>query len=343
MRPLTVWIDLANSPHVLFFTPMIAEFRKRGHRVVLTARDFAQTVPLARRLGLPVTVVGRHGGRSLVRKSAAIMERAVGLARFASGAGADLAVHHNSYAQAVAARMIGIPSVAMMDYEHQPANHVSFRLASKVIVPAAIPEKDLLRFGCRRRLEVYDGIKEDLYVPYFPGDPALRDRLGVPRADVLVVLRPPPDMAAYHRFHNDLFDDLVAYLDARPGVTTLLTARTPEQRERAEALPRERVRVLSEVVDGIALVRAADLVVTAGGTMAREAAAAGTPAYSLFQGKLGAVDRALEAGGFLTLLRGPADLERLELVSKRSISERNAGSDLLRSVATSILSVARAS
>lgn len=343
MRRLTVWIDFANSPHVPFFTPMIAELKARGHDVVLTARDFAQTVPLARQLDMPVEVIGAHGGSDLVRKSIVVLRRASRLAAFAREAHADLAVHHNSYGEAVAARLVGIPSVALMDYEYQPANHLSFRLASKVMVPAAIPARDLARFGCGRRLETYDGIKEDLYVPYSREDPGLRARLGVSESDVLAVLRPAPDMAAYHRFHNRLFDDLIAYLDGGDGVTVLVTARTPEQREQMQRLPHGRLRVLTEVVDGIALVRAADLVITAGGTMAREAAAAGTPAYSLFQGRLGAVDRSLEAAGSLTLVRDASDFDRVSLTPKRSIRKRRTPPDLLQHVTDSVLSVAERS
>ena len=336
---MRIWIDFANSPHVLFFKPMIAELESRGHEVVLTARDFAQTVPLAEKFDFDAEVIGSHGGSNLAEKSRAILDRAFDLAAWARGEKVDLAVHHNSYAQAVAARLIRVPSVALMDYEYQPANHLSFRLASKVMVPSAIPTDVLYKYGARGKLEPYDGIKEDLYVPWFPADPQIRTRLGVGNDEVLVLARPAPDMAAYHRFHNPLFDQLMWDLDGRPGVTTLLVPRTAAQRAQFATLRFEHIRVLDDVFDGIALIRAADAVITAGGTMGREAAAAGVPAYSIFQGKLGAVDRYLADAGRLTLLDGE-NVSNITCFPKKNQSKQDTHGDLLAHVVDGILATA---
>ena len=106
-----IWIDLANSPHVLFFAPIVRELRNRGARVVLTSRDFAQTVQLARLHGLDATPVGSHGGRGTWAKLRAVVGRAASLAALARGHRPALAASHNSYAQAIAARRIGVPVV----------------------------------------------------------------------------------------------------------------------------------------------------------------------------------------------------------------------------------------
>src|SRR6267378_2498672 len=206
---LRIWIDLANSPHVPFFRALIPEFKQRGHQVELTARDYAQTVELARTAGLTPVVIGGHGGGKLAGKAGNLVGRASSLAKWARGRGLDLAISHNSYAQIAAASGLGIKTVTLMDYEHQPANHLAFRLASRVIVPRAFPNSALRRYGATRgKVKRYEGTKEDVYLADFRPDPAFTETLrslGVAPGDVLVVVRPPAAEALYHRFENELF------------------------------------------------------------------------------------------------------------------------------------------
>ena len=128
---MKIWVDLANSPHVPFFRALAGEFGARGHEVRVTAREFAQTVELAEAAGLRPEVVGGHGGGRLSGKAGNLVGRAWALARWARGRRFDLAVGHNSYSQVLAARALGLRGVTLMDYEHQPANHLAFRLASR--------------------------------------------------------------------------------------------------------------------------------------------------------------------------------------------------------------------
>ncbi|MCA1613505.1 MAG: DUF354 domain-containing protein [Acidobacteria bacterium] len=220
-----IWIDLANSPHVPLFRALREEFAARGHECVVTARAFAQTVEMARDAGLEPEVIGGHGGRGLSGKAGNLIGRALELRRWARGRGFDLAVSHNSYSQIVAARLANVRCVTLMDYEHQPANHLAFRLASRVVVPAAFPEAALRRFGARASgVRRYEGFKEDVYLAdYRPDARALervRGELGAGAGESLVVVRPPARDALYHRFENELFDLLLrrgrAPLPARP-------------------------------------------------------------------------------------------------------------------------------
>ena len=154
-------------------------------------------------------VIGGHGGGKLAGKAGNLVGRAASLAKWARGRGFDLAVSHNSYAQIAAASGLGIRSVTLMDYEHQPANHLAFRLASRVIVPRAFPDSALRRYGASRgKVKRYDGTKEDVYLADFTPDPNFAETLralGVAPDDVLVVVRPPASEALYHRFENELF------------------------------------------------------------------------------------------------------------------------------------------
>lgn len=230
------------------------------------------------------------------------MHRAAALWRFGRRARADVALSHGSYGQIAAARAGRVPAVTMMDYEHQPANHLAFRAASLVLVPEAFPHDALRRFGAApHRVRRYPGYKEQLYLTDVAPPGRTLEQLGVSPAAVLVVLRPPPDGALYHRMANTRFDDVLKAAIAHPDTEVVLLPRSAAQRARYSTVTA--LRVPEHAVDGTSLLRAADVVVGAGGTMNREAALLGTPTYTLFAGELGAVDAALIRDGLLQDLR----------------------------------------
>lgn len=326
---MLIWIDLANSPHVPFFRALVEEFGARGHEVLVTARAFAQTVELAEAAGMKPEVVGVHGGGRLSGKAGNLLGRAWALARWAKGKGFGLAVSHNSYSQVLAARALGLRAVTLMDYEHQPANHLAFRLASRVIVPESFPDEALKRFGARAgKVRRYAGIKEDVYLSDFEPDPefagSLMKRFGIDVSrDTLVVVRPPAREALYHRFENELFDGLLARLLAQPHVKVVLLARTDAQR--AEIVSRfasGNLYAPGEALDGANLVAAADLVVSAGGTMNREAAALGVPAATVYAGRWAALDEQLVREGRLQRIAARADVESLRVEKKGATRAR---------------------
>jgi predicted glycosyltransferase len=330
---MRIWIDLANSPHVPFFAALAREFARRGHAPEFTARGYAQTVELAEAAGLGPTVVGGHGGGRLTGKAGNILGRAWSLASWARGRGFDLAVSHNSYSQVLASRALGLRAVTLMDYEHQPANHLAFRLASRVIVPESFPEDALRRFGARpRKVRRYAGIKEDVYLADFEPDARfaslLFEKFGVDVGrDTLVVVRPPASEALYHRFENELFGELLRRLLAREGVKVLLLARTDAQREELESRFRaDNLRVPREALDGSNLIAASDLVVSAGGTMNREAAALGVPAATVYAGRWAAVDEYLVREGRLKRIAAREDLDALRVEKKGDTRPRRATS-----------------
>ncbi|HEY0080570.1 MAG TPA: DUF354 domain-containing protein [Pyrinomonadaceae bacterium] len=326
---MRIWIDLANSPHVPFFRALVDEFERRGAKVETTAREFAQTVELAESAGLRPTVIGGHGGRELSGKAGNLLGRAASLMRWARGRGFNLAVSHNSYAQIAASRALGLRAVTLMDYEHQPANHLAFRLASRVIVPRVFPAEALRRFGAReRKVRRYDGTKEDVYLADFEPDPrfaATLPELGITSADVLVVLRPPARDALYHRFENELFDELIERLTGRVDVKVMLLARSHKQREELAARhPSERIVWPRVALDGANLIAASDLLVSAGGTMNREAAALGIPAATIYAGRWAAIDEELVRQGRLLRINTREDLRALRIEKKRAARPRRA-------------------
>lgn len=327
---MRIWIDLANSPHVPFFAALRDEFAARGHEVEATAREFAQTVELAGQAGFAPTVIGGHGGRELAGKAGNLFGRARALRSWARGRGFELAVSHNSYSQIIAARALNLRSVTLMDYEHQPANHLAFRLASRIIVPRAFPAAALRRYGAsERKVRRYDGFKEDVYLADWRASAGelekLRRSLGVQEQDVLVVVRPPARDALYHRFDNELFDALLEHLLSHDDARIVLLARTDAQREEFDARHRSENVIMPETaLDGATLIAAADLVVSAGGTMNREAAALGVPAATVYAGEWAAVDEQLVRDGRLTRIRTRADIRHLRVARKDAASARRA-------------------
>jgi predicted glycosyltransferase len=325
---MLIWIDLANSPHVPFFRALVPEFEKRGAKVEITAREFAQTIEMAEAAGLAPVRIGGHGGRALSGKAGNLLGRAASLGKWARGRGFDLAVSHNSYAQVVAARALSIRSVTLMDYEHQPANHLAFRLASRVIVPRAFPEEALRRYGASaRKVRRYTGTKEDVYLADFDADSRFAEtlcELGVKPRDVLVVVRPPARDALYHRFENELFNELLGRLSERAGVKVILLARNEAQRATYEERATANLILPRRALDGANLIASADLVISAGGTMNREAAALGVPAVTIYAGRWAAIDEELVREGRLKRITTREDLDALPLEKKRDAHARRA-------------------
>jgi predicted glycosyltransferase len=321
---MRVWIDLANSPHVPFFRALVDRFTAAGHEVEITARVFTETVPLARAARFTPHVIGKHGGRSIMLKGWHLMSRARKLAKWARNRRFDVAVSHNSYSQILAARMLRIKCVTLMDYEHQPANHLGFRLASRIIVPASFPATQLRRFGAAvGKVRRYHGTKEDVYLADFQPDPAFTARLcelGVNPDNVMVLMRPPAVDALYHRFQNALFDEALEMLLKNENVRVVLLPRSESQRTAYSG--RQRVIVPAEPLPGPDLIAASDLVISAGGTINREAAALGVPAVSIYAGKWAAVDEDLINEGRLHRISETNDLNELPIQKKGSANPR---------------------
>lgn len=298
---MRVWVDLSNSPHVPLFAALRPELERAGYEVVLTARDHAQTVALAAHEWDDVEVIGGGSPGGRLGKARALVRRARELAAFARRRRPAVALSHGSYAQLVAARLAGVPAVTMMDYEHQPANHLSFRLARRVVVPEVFPERELRRAGGGAKAIRYAGFKEEAYLCSFEPDETGLSELRPSDGGLLVLMRPAPEGALYHRRSNPRFDEVLA--DAqRAGARVVVLPRSAAQAERYRALG---AVVPARPVDARSLAAIADIVIGAGGTMNRESAILGTPTYTVFDGRLAAVDGELMRLGRLRDLRAP--------------------------------------
>ncbi len=339
-----IWIDLDNSPHVPLFKPIIEELRGRGYSVLVTARDAFQVCDLADAAGLSYQRIGRHFGKHKLLKIAGLGVRALQLAPVIAKERPDIAVSHGSRAQIVACTLARVPSVLLMDYEFARGLVLArpdWVMVAEPIEASAIPIK-------RERLLKYPGIKEDVYVPQFKPDASIRKYFGLDDTDLLVTLRPPANEAHYHNPESDkLFSAVLEMLSREPQVKTVLLPRNHAQemaiRKSWPHLFASRKLIVPEhAVDGLNLIWHSELVISGGGTMNREAAALRVPVYSIFRGKIGGVDRFLEATGRLVLLQSVEDVKTKIALKRRNVEsmEEIGSNGALEAIVNNIIAIA---
>lgn len=328
-----------NSPHVPLFVPVIRHYRESGVDVIVTARDHSQTIELLELAGLEGTfaVIGRHYGKGKLQKIRGLLERALLLVghirrQKETGHRIAVAVSHGSRSMVLAAKWLGIPVITMYDYEFTETR-IFNRFSDKVLVPDAIPDSVLNEIGlkpCKR--ERYPGIKEELYVRKFVPQPSFRgvlfENFRLPAETVLAVVRPPATTANYHSAQSDVFlKSILAYLLDDPSTFTIIVPRAREQVDEIANLIKgmsaetRSHAILDHAVDGLQLAFAADLLISGGGTMNREAALLGVPVYSIFAGRQGALDAKMEKDGLITFIRAAEDIGKIRL-NKRPRHER---------------------
>jgi uncharacterized protein len=292
--------------HVLVFRPLIRLLRERGDEIEVTAREYAQTVQLLELHGIEAKLIGRHGGRSRLGKLGTMATRMAGLHRWARGRHFDAALAHGSHHLTLTARSLGIPSSTTFDYEFATLQHqLGCRAATFVVVPEAIPPERLERYGVRPpKLRRYPGLKEEYYLADFEPDRTVLEAVALDPERILVTVRTPPDVSLYHRKSNRLFPQVLNHLGRQENVQAVVLPRTEEQRDFVRTL-----ELPEQAVDAQSLIAFSDLVVSAGGTMNREAAALGVPVYTTYGGRLGGVDEALIREGRLRPLTDPRALE----------------------------------
>ncbi len=308
---MRVWLDFTNTAHVLVLRPLVELLEEDGHEVALTARPLSHTLELLEDWGREHTVLGRYGGTERAGKARAAAERVPQLIRFGRRGRFDCALAHGSTDLPVACRVLDVPNTTMLDYEWAALQwHLNCRLATRVLMPDAIPARRMAAYGARPpKLVRFRGLKEEYYLADWEPDESVLGELGLDRDRTLCVVRTAPSYALYlGGSENELLPRLLRRLSANPDVQTVVLARTDDQRDAVRALGLERVVVPTRAVDGRSLVAYADALVSAGGTMNREAAVLGTPVWSIFEGRLGAVDELLVAQGRLRFLRDADDL-----------------------------------
>jgi uncharacterized protein len=323
---MKVWIDLDNSPHVHFFAPIIRRLTEEGLEPILTVRSFSQTEELARQYGLNFATVGKHRTPgSTPTRIGATVNRSIQLMNRMRGVKPAAAISHGSRAQTLAAWGLGIPSMALYDYEFA-SSRVFHMLSTKVLIPSVIPDDRLgaIREG-HGKVVRYPGFKEEVYVYDLQPDPAVLSALNLDREKVIVIARPPASWAHYNCHQSEvLFHALISRLREEAGAQVVILPRTREQaaalRASSSDVQRAPFIMPDSAIDALSLMHYADAVFSGGGTMGREAALLGVDAYSVFAGKLGAADQALATAGRLRLLQTPQDVQRITVEKRPALA-----------------------
>lgn len=340
---MKIWVDIATPPQVLFFRPIINEFKRRGYELIITTRHSTETVPLADKYGLSHTPIGAHGGGSLSGKGAAIVWRALKLVWFLRREKISIAVSHGSYSQALAGALMRVPVVALADYEGHPGGAVVCRIARKILVPDVFAKESLYRHGASAdQIEAYSGLKEDVYLAGFKPDPSFLEKVGIPSDKILVTMRPASEVAAYHQFENPFFEEVMQHISKQPNTFIVVLPRTSDQRQRYETQRLPNILMPDQVLDGPNLIYYSDLVVGAGGTMNREAKALGTPVYNMFKGELGSVDRYLINLGKMVRVEDVSDINKIKICKKPEnglVKYQNGHNSLVHEIVDKILAV----
>lgn len=339
-HPHRIWIDIDNSPHVPFFLPIIDELRKRNHELLLTARDMYQVCQLLEFYHLPCRVIGGHYGKNKALKVLSNCVRALQLIPLAARYRPDLGVSHGSRAQVLVGKALGIRTLMMHDYEH--STKTGFIEPDWTLMPDVISSRAMSRF--RGRTRTYPGLKEDVYVPRFEPDPSVLSELKISPENLVVTLRPPATEAHYHNPESEILFDAtvnrIAKDDNARGVALPRNAGQERQlREKwASLIERGQMIIPAAPMDGLNLIWFSDLVISGGGTMNREAAALGVPVYSVFRGKIGAVDQHLVETGRMTLLTNTEEVDnKLRLIRwKRPKNSDNSKRPALQSIMQTI-------
>ncbi len=336
-RKKSIWIDLENSPHVPFFHPIIRELQK-DFRIIVTVRDCFQVCGLADLFHMSYRRIGRHYGKHVLNKFAGLLIRSLQIFPLALREKPDLAVNHGSRSQLLVCSLLNIPSLLIMDYEHA----IKVNDPTWIMMPDAIPAGSV-RFDAGRIIH-YPGLKEDVYIPSFRPDPAIMEDLRLSPGEIIVTVRPPATEAHYHNPEGEkLFIEVMNFLAPANAVVVVLPRNDRQKEFVLRTWPQQcalgSVIIPDHIIDGLNLIWHSDLVISGGGTINREAAALGVPVYSIFRGRLGALDKYLSETGRLVLISDNGDFEKIVLAKRTRSAEARQGTEALKKILDTIRAI----
>lgn len=332
-----IWIDITNSPHAILFNPIIKKLEKAGYEVIVTARDYAQTKGLLDMFGIEYHMFGKHKGKSKIKKLMGLIERSWQLYKFARKYNFDASLSMSSQYAMISSRLLRIPHMTLFDYEYTAGHHINFRLCQQILTPEGVEKKVLKKYGAKmKKVIFYPGLKEQFYIYHYmseydkkyQGKDPVRKKFGISNDSILIVLRPEATAAHYQTNKNTLAFDLTEYLSKHKDEPVIIVLpRTNDQKEEYVNKNFKNVIIPDEVINGIELVASADLIIGGGGTVNREAAAVGIPAYTIYQGgKIGAVDRMLIETGRMIKIESINDFHKIK-IEKKGIKPQPIGED----------------
>jgi uncharacterized protein len=339
---MLVWVDIENEPQVQYLLPLVDACRRQGAEILVTARDYGATFQLLADREIDFEPVGTAYGSSKLAKVNGLLKRSRALSSVLGRGQTPQCLVCASRAGAVVARRLGIPSFVISDYEY--ANLTLFRWSGSTIVhPEVIDSAIYRRAGFPSgRLLPFKGLKEDITFAGIDLDEVSPAHLGEKTDQLISVLvRPPAEESHYYSQRSrELYLEALAFLARDPRVAAVLVPRYARQATDIEALHFANPPVIIDrPVPFVALLKAVDLVLCSGGTMLREAAYLGVPAYSIFASRVGAVDRYLASIGRVGLLSSAADLELVQIESSPGLNPLAGNPGLVDELASTFMAL----
>lgn len=312
---MKVWIDLDNLPHVQYILPVGMALKNMGYDLCITSRDYGNIPELLKLKGIKSKVIGKGFNKNKFVKILETLIRAIQLLIYIRKIKPLLSLS-NSRATALTSWLLNVKNFTFCDYEKSELKSYKY-LNSYLVFPSVIPKKVFLDIGFSGdKLIEYEGLKENLTLSSF-NIPTKCPLVGVNLNRVIVLIRPPSFNSHYYvKETGTLFDELENFLMERITAFNLELIFVPRDRNQLEKYKEkyngsQNCIVLSKPVDGLSLIWYSDLVFTGGGTMAREAAVLGVPAFSVFLSESAAVDHYLESNGLLTFIREMKDFDKI--------------------------------
>lgn len=309
---MRIWIDIDNAPHAQIMPPIIKELKNRGHNIIITARDYGQTVEILKTKGVKYKLIGKHPGKRNTLKGIFIIYRMIRLYFWAFDKNIDLAFSHGSRAMILPARVLGIPVITMYDYEYI-SNFLFKKFAKAILMPFVSKDENI------GKCKGFPGLKEELYLWNHKYCDEWNKNFSLNKNKTIVILRPPATMAHYHNpVAEQIFYSILKKISREKGIYGIVVPRTKNQLKEISKLicDSKDIIILTNAVDGISMIKDSDIIIGGGGTMNREAALLGTPVYSIFQSKIGKVDKWLESKGRMEFISSIKDIEKIKFKKK---------------------------
>ena len=273
------WVDIFNGPHVHFFQKLHYFL----HDIMFTARNYAPIPELIDLYKIDAKVIGAHGGKDYYEKMLASLDRSIEMAKYIHGQSIDILIHKHSVEAARVAWGMAIPAISYIDNELMvPQNMLVCPLSNVLIAPIAIDQSTLRDFTPSHvSILQFDGVCEIANVYKFKPDETVLSSLNIDTKKPIIVLRGEPILAAYNKGVS-ITEQLIANIKRDvPDAQVIHINRVGEDNQNNH-----------EIFDARSLSYYADIVISGGGTMTREAALLGTRAISFFNTPL-AVDKYL--------------------------------------------------
>jgi len=292
---MKIWYDACTGKHIRYGTAIARRLRLRGHEVLLTTRDHPDTLPLARILGEQPVVVGKYSPDSLFSRLEESASRVIKFSRMFEDNKPDLAISHQSVELCRTAFGLEIPVILTADTPHAIAvNRLTIPFATSVVASCSIPKRFLKEQGARKIIQ-FDGVDEVAWIKGFKPPKKLASK------KPLIVVRQMETKAAYAASKTDFSQKVTEKLNSLGNVVFLgRYNKTGVKTGNSD-----------DFVDSASLVANADLVVSAGGTLAREAALQGVPSIVVSEIGKTYVNKYLSNHGFPLFFTCPYNLFKI--------------------------------